>query len=124
MTANEILLVLALLATKHFIVDFPCQVAYQYKNKGTYGHPGGLLHSFLHALGTFAILAWFVDPVLAALLAGIDGIIHYHIDWAKMNINHKFGWGSTTHEQFWWLLGFDQFLHSLTYLGIVWVLIN
>lgn len=34
------------LFTKHFIVDFPLQAfPYQYQNKGTYGHPGGLLHS-------------------------------------------------------------------------------
>ena len=49
----------------------------------------------------------------------IDMFIHYHIDWAKMNLNAKLGWGPTTHEQFWWLLGLDQFLHSLTYIGIV-----
>jgi len=51
-----VLLLLAL-TVKHFIVDFPLQAhPYQYKNKGTYGHPGGLLHSGLHLVGTLLFL--------------------------------------------------------------------
>jgi hypothetical protein len=109
---------------KHFIVDFPLQAfPYQYKNKGTYGHPGGLLHSGLHVFGTFFALVWFVGLYPAVVFALLDGVIHYHIDWAKMNINAKMGWGPTTHEQFWSLLGLDQLLHSLTYLWIVWMIV-
>jgi hypothetical protein len=118
------LVLLLMLFTKHFIVDFPFQVAYQYKNKGTYGHPGGLLHAFLHAVGTYAVLFWTPYLYLALILAIADGVIHYHIDWAKMNLNAKLGWGPTTHEQFWWLLGFDQYLHALTYLSIIFILVN
>lgn len=120
-----VLMMLALV-TKHFIVDFPLQAfPYQYKNKGTYGHPGGLLHSGLHLIGTFLFLLPFthfsqLDMLL--LIAVFDGVVHYHIDWAKMNINTKMGWGPTTHEQFWSLLGLDQYLHMLTYLLIVWIL--
>lgn len=51
----------------------------------------------------------------------IDFVIHYHIDWAKMNLNAKMGWGANTHEEFWWLLGLDQFLHALTYVGLVYL---
>ena len=113
------LLIFTLLITKHFIVDFPLQQAYQYTNKGTYGHPGGILHAGLHGIGTFLCLMVF-SP-FAVLFAFVDMIIHYHIDWAKMNINSKLGWGPTTHEQFWWLMGLDQLLHYLTYVGIlVW----
>jgi hypothetical protein len=113
------LLIFTLLITKHFIVDFPLQQAYQYTNKGTYGHPGGILHAGLHGIGTFLCLMVF-SP-FAVLFAFVDMIVHYHIDWAKMNINSKLGWGPTTHEQFWWLMGLDQLLHYLTYVGIlVW----
>jgi hypothetical protein len=45
--------------------------------------------------------------------------IHYHIDWAKMNLNARMGWSANTHEQFWWLLGLDQYLHALTYIGLI-----
>lgn len=111
------------LFTKHLIVDFPLQAfPYQYKNKGTYGHPGGILHSGLHVLGTALVMVFFVPTSVALMIALADGVLHYHIDWAKMNIGKKTGWGPTTHEQFWWLLGLDQYLHALTYLGIVWYL--
>ena len=108
---------MALLLFKHFVVDFLLQRKYQYANKGVYGHPGGLLHAGLHGIGTLACLVWF-DWDAAIALAAADAGIHYHIDWAKTNINEKMGWGPNTHEQFWWLLGLDQFLHTLTYIGI------
>ena len=111
------LLILTLLVTKHFIIDFPLQKPYQWMNKGTYGHPGGILHASLHGLGTWLCLVPF--STIALPLAIADMIIHYHIDWAKMKINKHYGWGANTHEQFWWLLGLDQFLHYLTYIGIL-----
>lgn len=122
MSTPFFLLLIALL-TKHLIVDFPLQAfPYQYKNKGTYGHPGGLLHAGLHLLGTFLVLVFFVSPIIAIILAAADCVIHYHIDWAKMNINAKTGWEPTTSEKFWWLLGLDQYCHMLTYAWIMWML--
>lgn len=113
--------ILFLLFTKHFVVDFPLQAfPYQYKNKGTYGHFGGILHAVLHYWGTYFVLVWYTD--LAPYLALVDMLIHYHIDWVKIRITRKFEWSPTTHEQFWILLGFDQYLHALTYLGIVWLI--
>jgi hypothetical protein len=119
---TELLLILALLFTKHFIVDFPLQTKYQWSNKGTYGHPGGALHALLHYFGTFLVLIWFGPIHTAIILAFADGVIHYHIDWAKMNLNAKMQWAPNTHEQFWWLLGLDQYLHALTYVGLVYFL--
>jgi hypothetical protein len=118
---NETLLILLLLFTKHFIVDFPLQKPYQYLNKGTYGHPGGILHSGLQGLGTYLCFVWFA-PLSAVYLAFVDFVLHYHIDWAKMKLNKKLGYGPTTHEQFWWLLGLDQYLHALTYIGLVYLI--
>ncbi len=115
---NEILLLVLLLFTKHFVVDFPLQHRYQYSNKGTYGHPGGILHAVLHGVGTYLCFVWFA-PMAAVYLALIDTVVHYHIDWAKMNLNSRFGWGPQTHEQFWWLLGFDQYLHAITYVALI-----
>jgi Protein of unknown function (DUF3307) len=117
------LLILFLLFTKHFIVDFPLQTPYQYLNKGKYGHAGGLLHSALHGLATFIIFAIFLVSIkLALFLAIIDFVVHYHIDWAKVNINNRYGWKSDKHSQFWILLGLDQYLHALTYIGLVFFL--
>lgn len=117
---NESVIILALLFTKHFVVDFPLQNKWQWSNKGTYGHPGGVFHSWLHGIGTWLCLAFFTP--YAIIYAAADMLIHYHIDWAKMNLNKQLGWGPTTHEQFWWLLGADQYLHAMTYIGMVVVL--
>jgi hypothetical protein len=50
---NTILLVLLLLTIKHFVVDFLLQNKFQWSNKGTYGHVGGVLHAALHGIGTY-----------------------------------------------------------------------
>ena len=115
---------LTLLFIKHFIIDFPLQTKYQWSNKGTYLHPGGLLHAGLHGLGTFVVVYFFSHELwIPMFFAMLDALLHYHIDWAKMNLNKKLGWGPTTHEQFWWLLGADQLLHALTYIAIASLLL-
>ena len=119
MTESElIVLLLAVFGCKHFIVDFLLQQKYQYANKGIYGHPGGLLHAGLHSAGTWLCLFW-INPFWATIMGLFDGIVHYHIDWAKTKINARYNWTPTTHDQFWWLLGLDQFLHWLTYVVII-----
>lgn len=115
---NEILILISLLFIKHFIVDFPLQNKYQWSNKDKYGHPGGLLHASLHGLATMLCFWWYA-PLACIYLGLIDAVIHYHVDWAKMNLNSKMGWGPTTHEQFWWLLGADQLAHAATYIFLV-----
>jgi len=117
---NDTLLLVFLLFTKHFVVDFPLQTKFQWSNKGTYLHPGGILHAACHAGATLACFAWYA-PLAAYYLALIDFVLHYHIDWAKMNLNKKMGWGPTTHEQFWWAVGFDQYLHALTYILLIYL---
>jgi hypothetical protein len=121
-----VLTIISLLITKHFVVDFLFQSPYQYLNKGTYGHPGGLLHAGLHALATAMIFLPIpgITVWLALGLAAVDGVIHYHVDWAKVAINKEFGWQANTHSEFWILLGFDQFLHYATYIGLVVMFVN
>ena len=126
MSAMLVLVSFTVLFIKHFIIDFLWQGPFQYKNKGTYGHSGGLLHSGLHAVGTFVSLAYLVPTALPMLflVSVVDFSAHYHIDWAKMNINKHLNWAANTHEEVWWLLGFDQLLHSLTYVGIILALLS
>ena len=115
---NETLILITLLFTKHLFADFIFQGPYQWMNKGTYGHPGGLLHAGQHAGLTLLCFGWYA-PLAAYWLAAIDFVMHYHIDWFKMHLNKKHGWKADTHVQFWWALGIDQFLHALTYIGLV-----
>jgi hypothetical protein len=111
---------LTLLVVKHFFFDFLYQPPYMYQNKGTYGHVGGVYHSMLHSVATMVILLKFgVDAVLVLYLFVGEFLIHYHMDWFKMWYNKRKGWGPNTHNQFWILLGVDQLVHYLTYIGIL-----
>lgn len=113
---------LAMLEVKHFLFDFVFQTPYQLKNKGIYGHPGGLLHSGLHVCGTLAALLVVAAPVLpsAAILIA-EFVVHYHLDWAKDQITRRVG--SSKPAFFWGMIGLDQLMHHLTYVAIFTVLL-
>ena len=97
---------------KHFVCDFLLQRAYQYMNKGIYGHPGGVLHAGVHAAGTLVVCVLFGLPLWFAIA---DAVIHYHIDWVKVNVTKRYGWKADNSEYFWYAMGLDQTLHYLTY---------
>ena len=81
---------LTLFVVKHFVADFLLQFNYMIKEKGRYLATGGIQHSAIHGILTYFILLYFTNPHTASILSLLDFVIHYHIDWAKMNIN-KFG---------------------------------
>jgi hypothetical protein len=111
---TEKLLILFLI--KHFLIDFVTQTEYQWKNKGTFLHPGGLLHSSLHGLGTYIILLnTGIDPVSMGIL---DFGTHYTIDFCKTNLNKILNIGAES-QIFWFLVGLDQLLHYLVYIYII-----
>lgn len=118
-------LFLALL-TKHFVADFPLQFPRHYLAKGIYGRWGGYEHVLIHAALTFLVLVFFrIHPVdlIVALSCG-EAFAHYHIDWAKMNLNRHWNLKPDNSEKFWWLLGFDQWLHHATYAAIVLIVVT
>lgn len=101
MTPIDVVAALTFFAIKHFIADFLLQAhPYLYKNKGTYGHTGGIIHSAVHAIFTFAILLLFTDYQTALLMASADFVVHYHIDWAKVNVCKKHNLSPTNSEGF------------------------
>jgi hypothetical protein len=116
--------VLVVLQIKHFLCDYTLQNSYQLLNKGTYLHPGGLLHAGLHALFTMAAFL-VVVPALTLGLGIVVGefLVHYHIDWAKEQVIRHAGW-TPVQAQFWWAIGFDQLLHQLTYIAIAALLVG
>lgn len=124
---NLIVELIALLIIKHFIVDFLLQGEYQWRNKGTLGHPGGIIHAGLHGVAT-GMCVWMSTGLLpiwlVVLLASGDSIIHYFVDWAKMNINKYFEWKADTHPQFWYALGVDQLCHYMTYVFILVIIVD
>ncbi|MCR9069864.1 MAG: DUF3307 domain-containing protein [Rhodobacteraceae bacterium] len=123
MTPLTVLALLAALQVKHLIADYALQSAWMVRNKGIYGHPGGLAHAGIHAGLTMVALVPFGLPVLMVLaLAAAEFVIHYHIDWAKQRVTEPQNL-TPADKMFWVLFGADQFLHQLTYLGLVWVLV-
>ena len=121
-----------MLITKHFVADFVVQNRWQAMNKGTYGHPGGIVHASIHFIFTVAVLLAIAIrlneiPLLFYLALG-ESILHYHIDWAKMNLVNKLDVNayspSPGGEIYWIILGFDQLLHYMCYVVITWLLLH
>ena len=119
---DGIFLVLALLFVKHWYIDFVNQTMAEVHGKGIYGNLLGIWHCTKQCLGTAAVL-WFLISFEAGLVFGIiDAVIHYHVDWSKININKKYNY-TVENPKFWMWLGLDQLAHSLTYVWIVWCLL-
>jgi hypothetical protein len=57
-----------------------------------------------------------IEIVIVALL---EGIAHYHIDWTKV----KFGSKDNTKPIFWMQFGLDQLAHQVTYVIMIWYII-
>jgi hypothetical protein len=114
---------LAWLQFKHMVCDYFLQTDYQLANKGRYGHPGGLVHAGLHALGSIPVFAFYPVAIgFAAIVLIAEFVVHYHIDWLKNAIGTRAGWSLQT-PAYWWAMGVDQFAHQITYLAMVAALI-
>jgi hypothetical protein len=117
---------------KHFVCDFhpKIQTPAMYLNKGTYGHPGGIAHAFVHVsascliLWAFSFAFTYQRPYVLAWYFGLllfEGLVHYHMDWFKMWWGKKKGYKPDTHSEFWFWLGIDQMVHYFTYIIMVLV---
>lgn len=120
---DSIFAILALLFIKHWYIDFVNQSMEEVNGKGIYGNAYGIMHSLKHGVATFAVflIVGIVWPA-CVLLGFIDFLIHYHIDWAKININKRWNY-TVENPKFWAWLGADQLAHSLTYLFLVWMVV-
>jgi hypothetical protein len=114
----------AVLMIKHTLADFYLQTPYQYLNKGTYGHPGGMIHAAIHVALTPLVYLVLVPGslLLAGSIALSEFLVHYHVDWLKEQILRRNELTMQT-PGFWHALGTDQLIHGLTYLVIVAVLV-
>lgn len=121
----QIIAALAFLAAKHFVADYLLQTPYQYRNKGRYGHPGGLLHAVIHGIASLPVLLIVPAAGVALGLAVVAGemAIHYHMDWLKERLVADRGLGHKD-AAYWQILGFDQLVHQLTYVAMVALLIG
>lgn len=124
------ILLLCNLFIKHFIIDFMMQPAWMYKNKGRLFHYGGIAHAALHGLGTgiavFSSVVVVGFPITLQILTFVvlfDFVAHYIIDLAKVQTTENLKLTIQDYG-YWVLLGFDQLLHSLCYVYIVYYIIS
>lgn len=103
---------------KHLSADFILQSNWMARGKNRM--EGWLVplaaHAGLHGLGTLAI-ALTVKPELW-WLGPIDALIHGGVDRGKAFVSQRWNF-PTTDVRFWWIIGFDQFAHHITDLGLV-----
>ena len=87
---SELIILFALLC-KHAVADLAIQSFRVPSTKRLWLNKGLHLHSLDHAVLTFLVLLFWVNPWLALGYALIDYIAYWHIDWAKPNVLWKFG---------------------------------
>lgn len=119
---KHIIAILLLFQLKHLIIDFFWQPEYEWRNKGTFLHWGGIRHALKHGIASYIFLVLFISAPAALLFCLIESIVHYTIDYCKINLNKAQNWKPERDPGFWYLLGIDQFLHQITYILIVeWI---
>lgn len=111
--------VLIFLLIKHYLFDFVFQTDRMITDKGSYGQPWGIAHSLLHGVGTFVVLMIY-GIKLALVLAVIDTIVHYHVDWIKT----RYGCRDMKKPAYWNHFGLDQLMHGLTYVFLAGIIVR
>jgi hypothetical protein len=119
MAVFEVFIILILLQIKHWYIDFVNQTDEEVAHKGMYLDWRGIKHSLKHGIATFVILFLFAPMSWALALGVVDFLLHYHIDWTKMNKGNR----DIRTKEFWNHLGLDQMAHQIVYLLIVGILI-
>jgi hypothetical protein len=125
----ELLTLLLVFQLKHLVVDYYLQTPRMYGNKGKpYGWFWPLVeHAGVHAVATFLILVFFFvltsgftlsdAQVVGATAAAFDFVTHFITDRWKATRKH-----SSREPQFWINLGWDQMIHHIVGILIVfWV---
>lgn len=114
---------------KHLLADFHFQDANMAKSKGILFDGLGMLHSFIQAFGSVVVIFFTLGflfnksptPIfdvshaiaISLLIGAIDFVLHYAIDYTKVNTSRDYTFQDL---KYWINLGFDQYLHNLSYL--------
>jgi len=116
----DVLLLLTFLMIKHAIADLFLQTYHTVGDKHKYislSHR----HYAEHAVLTLFVCVFFTTPLWAVVVAVLDYILHWHIDFAKHRIINRYNVKRNS-NQFFRIQAFDQILHFLTYALIVFIL--
>lgn len=123
-TVGTVLVLFCLLQVKHMFADYFMQTPRMLSGRGEYWHLGRAQHAGLHALGS-AIVFLIVGTPLAftGIIVALEWVVHFNIDWGKARYcdGKHLGPGDAA---FWRAAGFDQLLHQLTYLAMIWAWVS
>lgn len=121
---RSIFILLVIFQVKHFICDFPLQREYMLKKMmpGWEFVPPLALHCSVHAVMTLMIVMVY-NPALW-FCALIDFATHFIMDRIKSGPKYLGRYHDRDKSGFWNALGFDQMVHHLTHLGIIWIIIT
>lgn len=74
----------------------------------------------MHAVGSAVVFLLFGAPLaFVFVIAGLEWIIHFNIDFAKARYSDKKQL-QPNQAAFWRAAGLDQCLHNLTYVAMAW----
>lgn len=128
MDSSELLrttfILLVVFQVKHFVADFPLQNRYMLQKQRTDWSfiPPLALHCAIHAMTTFAVIL-LVQPNLWWLSIA-DFVIHFTMDRIKAGPRYLGRFADVSKSPFWIALGFDQMVHHLTHIWIIWMLVS
>lgn len=119
-TVSALLVLLVLLQVKHMIADFFLQTRRMLTGRGEYLHLGRAQHAGVHAIGSILVfLVMGTSLTFAVIVAAVEWAVHFNIDYGKARYCDKRDL-QHTQAMYWYAMGFDQFLHQLTYLAMGW----
>lgn len=115
---NEAILILFWLAIKHGVCDLALQAIYcRPSHKHIYSSPKAILHSLHHGVGTWIVLIFFTNYLLAITLALLDAVLHHNIDFLKSTLVKRNNW-TQEGKWYWVATTVDQNLHFTGYFLI------
>ena len=116
---DETATLMSILAMKHFLADYVFNPLHTVPtNKHIYGSRGSLEHLGVHMFFCFFALVPFASFPIILYVMLFDGFVHYHEDFIKTKYLHKRKGLSERFRRS--ITGFDQLVHILTYVVIVW----
>ncbi|MEY8842452.1 DUF3307 domain-containing protein [Cribrihabitans sp. XS_ASV171] len=121
---GTVLLLICLLQIKHMFADYFLQTPKMLSGRGQYWHLGRAQHAGVHAIGSAIVLLAFGTPVaLLLVLVLAEWVVHFNIDYWKASYSAKKEL-KPDQAAFWRAAGFDQCLHHLTYIAMVWAWVS
>jgi hypothetical protein len=117
---GTVFVLLILFQVKHMFADYFLQTPKMLSGRLEYWHMGRAQHSAVHAAGSviaFAIVG--APPAFIIAVCAVEWVVHFHIDWGKARYSDTKGL-TPDKAGFWRAAGTDQFLHQITYVGMVW----